>query len=354
MSSSRDELWVDMTQFDTRTADGVWEGEPTDPDAPAWYGHMRTLIHRARGPAEAHELVDEPVLVETMRRATLGATLADLQRGPGVRALGRVLATKAAAAATTASLASVAAAAATTGVVATVTATMVVPAINEHVMPIIENGLTPAVVAPHRAEHEGGAGPTTCDPEDGGCRARPGDLVVVDVPAPEPRPATAPMPAPATAVPVTATATATESVTATPVSDTAPAEPAPVAAQTVAPEPVATQTVAPEPVAAETSAAEAHRPEITAPAPGPPSEPAPWVSADSTAEPVPAPAGRPPEQVEPPDRATVGPGSVEPVPPRPERLVRDHPAPVRPAAPRLAVRPTTRDRPAGSASAPPR
>ena len=79
----RDEMWVDMTQFDTEVADGVWDGTTADPDAPSWYRDLRSLVHRARGPAEPHELVDEPVMVTTMHRATLGQTLARVPRSGG-------------------------------------------------------------------------------------------------------------------------------------------------------------------------------------------------------------------------------------------------------------------------------
>jgi hypothetical protein len=171
MSVDRDELWVDITQFDTRVADGVWDGDAPDPDAPRWFADVRSLVHRARGPAEPDELVAEPVVVDRMRRATLGETLADLPHRAGVRAVGRLVAMKAAAA-TTASVMAVAAAAATTGIVATVAATVVVPAIQERIMPIIGDESPPAAEAPARtgSEPDGAPGDATtrqCDRGDG-------------------------------------------------------------------------------------------------------------------------------------------------------------------------------------------
>jgi hypothetical protein len=146
--TDRDEIWVDLTQFDTQAADGVWDGIHRDPDAPAWYRDLRSLIHRAKGPGESHELVDEPEMVATMHRATLGETLARLPRSSGARTLGRVLAMKAAAATTASMISVAAAAAATTGIVATVTAAVVVPVVKDHVVPMINDHLTPSVAAP--------------------------------------------------------------------------------------------------------------------------------------------------------------------------------------------------------------
>jgi hypothetical protein len=145
LSAGRDELWVDMTQFDTRIADGVWDGTARDPDAPPWYRDLRSLLHRARGPAETHELVDEPLVVSTMHRVRLGSSIARLPKRSGVRTVGRVLAMKAAAATTTGVIGVAAAAAATTGIVATVAATVVVPVVKDHVVPVI-NTISPAVI----------------------------------------------------------------------------------------------------------------------------------------------------------------------------------------------------------------
>jgi hypothetical protein len=169
MTVGRDELWVDMTQFDTRVADGVWDGEAPDPDAPRWFADLRSLVHRARGPAEPDELVDEPVLVDRMRRATLGEAITDLPHRAGVRTVGRLVAMKAAAA-TTASVMTVAAAAATTGIVATVAATVVVPAIHERIMPIIGDEGPPAAEAPVQTGSDADVAPgdvttRSCDPD---------------------------------------------------------------------------------------------------------------------------------------------------------------------------------------------
>ena len=138
MTVDRDALWADLVQFDPPTADRVWDGDVTDPDAPGWYGQLGDLIHRARGPAETDELLDEPVVVDTMRRAGLGAALVGLPRRPEVRTVGRVVAMKAAATVTAVSMVGVAAA--TTGIVASV----VVPAFNEKVLPAIQAHVLPA------------------------------------------------------------------------------------------------------------------------------------------------------------------------------------------------------------------
>ena len=148
----RDEIWVDMTQFDTEVADAVWDGTHRDRSAPPWYRDVRALIHHARGPAEAHELADAPAVVEAMGRTARGQHLAPAhtraraQRPSGVHTLGRVVAMKAAAATTATLIGVTAAAAATTGIVATVAATVVVPAVRQHVVPFIGDRLEPTIV----------------------------------------------------------------------------------------------------------------------------------------------------------------------------------------------------------------
>jgi hypothetical protein len=132
VTTPRDEVWIDMTQFDTSLADAVWEGATSLPDAPPWYDDVTTLVHTARGPAEPAELIAEPLVVEKMHRTTLGAGRVAVRRRPG-KPLGRLLAMKAAAATTASVVGVAAAAAATTGIVATV-ATVVVPVIQEHVV----------------------------------------------------------------------------------------------------------------------------------------------------------------------------------------------------------------------------
>ncbi|MGH9234646.1 MAG: hypothetical protein ACRD0R_15070, partial [Acidimicrobiales bacterium] len=249
MTPRSDELWVDMTQFDTHVADGVWDGMAPDPDAPGWYADVRTLVHRARGPAEPDELVDEPVIVDTMRRATLGETLAQLPRRPGVRTVGRLMALKAAAA-TTASVMTMAAAAATTGIVATVAATVVVPAIQERVMPMIGHGDPPAAEAPEPTDTDadgtpGAATPRRCDQDEDSCvpgTAGSGAIDASDEPSPapgttagtaesvpgvatatsQPQPAGAQEPAPSESTSTTAATAPADTTTTTPTTTSAP------------------------------------------------------------------------------------------------------------------------------------
>jgi hypothetical protein len=267
MSAGRDELWVDMTQFDARVADGVWDGAPPDSDAPGWFADVRALVHRARGPAEPDELVDEPVLVDRMRRATLGETIAELPHRPGVRTLGRLVTMKAAAA-TTASVMTMAAAAATTGIVATVAATVVVPAIQERVMPIIGHEAPPAAEAPAPTDAEadgtpGAATPPSCAPDEDDCDRGNAESVANDAPG-KPSPATeASEPAPATdpAAPEPAGSEPEPADESTTTTTTAPAE----TTSTTDP-PTATSTPVPPPMD------EAPSP---AAAPGPPSVPDP-------------------------------------------------------------------------------
>lgn len=232
--TDRDEMWVDLTQFDTLAADSVWEGTHRDPDAPAWYRDLRSLIHRARGPAESHELLDEPELVETMHRATLGGTLARLPRSSGARTLGRVLAMKAAAATTASMISVAAAAAATTGIVATVAATVVVPVVKDHVVPMLNDHLTPTVAAPaqdpgntnvagtvsHHSEAElAAAAPAPSDAvtDPVGTVTAPTPLIAPDL-AEVSEPAQVADPAPVTA---------DETLAPPPAVDPAPADPAP-------------------------------------------------------------------------------------------------------------------------------
>jgi hypothetical protein len=128
--SPRDEIWIDMMQFDVHAADRLWEGTAPAQGAPGWYDDVSGLIETATGPAEPHELVDEPIVVEDMHRTTLGTR----PRHCGHRRTGgRVIAMKAAFATTAGVFGVAAAAAATTGIVATV-ATVVVPVIEEHVL----------------------------------------------------------------------------------------------------------------------------------------------------------------------------------------------------------------------------
>src|SRR5262245_38567038 len=146
VTSARDEIWIDMIQFDVRAADRLWEGTAPADGAPAWYDDVSGLIETATGPAEPHELVDEPVVVEDMHRTAHGRCS---RRHQHRRTVGRVVAMKAAAVTTVGVMGVAAAAAATTGLVATV-AGVIAPAIEGHVM--ITGGAadsgTPATPAP--------------------------------------------------------------------------------------------------------------------------------------------------------------------------------------------------------------
>jgi hypothetical protein len=149
--SARDEIWIDMVQFDVRAADQLWEGIPPAHGAPGWYDDVSGLIETASGPAEPHELVDEPVVVEDMHETTLGGPRHCRHRWT----LGRVVAMKAVAASTASVLGVAAAAAATTGIVATV-ARVVVPVIEEHVLLADDDDQEAAVPAAPRGRDSGG------------------------------------------------------------------------------------------------------------------------------------------------------------------------------------------------------
>jgi hypothetical protein len=129
--SARDEIWIDMVQFDVGVADRLWEGSAPAQGAPGWYDDVSGLIETAHGPAEPRELVDEPIVVEDMQRTTLGRPR---RHSRDRRTVGRMIAMKVVAATTASVLGVAAAAAATTGIVATV-AGMVVPMIEARVFP---------------------------------------------------------------------------------------------------------------------------------------------------------------------------------------------------------------------------
>jgi hypothetical protein len=218
VTSARDEIWVDMIQFDVRAADRLWEGTAPADGAPAWYEDVSGLIETATGPAEPHELVDEPVVVEDMHRTTLGRCS---RRRQHRRTVGRVVAMKAATV-TTAGVLGVAAAAATTGLVATV-AGVVVPALEDHVLLVTgdapESG-TSATPAPDAAV--GGPGPSVHDPDVAFAEARPaGSALGPATPAASAGPAG---PEPAAAVAAATAAPATEPAPAP--AEPQPAEPA--------------------------------------------------------------------------------------------------------------------------------
>ena len=211
---------MDMIQFDVRAADRLWEGTAPADGTPAWYEDVSGLIETATGPAEPHELVDEPAVVEDMHRTTLGRCS---RRHRHRRTVGHVIAMKAASV-TTAGVLGVAAAAATTGLVATV-AGVVVPAIEDHVLLVTgdapESG-TSATPAPDAAG--GGPGPSVHDPEVAVAEARPVDPAVGPAtPASSAGPAG---PEPAATV---------AAATAAPATEPAPADTAPAAADATAP-----------------------------------------------------------------------------------------------------------------------
>jgi hypothetical protein len=156
--SARDDIWIDMVQFDVRAADRLWEGIPPEHGAPGWYDDVSGLIETASGPAEPHELVDEAVVVEDMAQTTLGGPRR-CRRG---RTVGRLIAMKAAAATTASVVGVVAAAAATTGIVATV-ASVVVPVIEEHVLPADDDERESATPATPRPGDTGGSPDTRAD-----------------------------------------------------------------------------------------------------------------------------------------------------------------------------------------------
>ena len=227
MSVDHDTLWADLLQFDPPSADRVWEGDLRDPDAPSWYGNLGSLIHQARGPAEADELADEPVVVATMRRASLGATIVALPHHRGVRSVARVVAMKSAAAATTVSMVGVAAAA-TTGIVATVAATVVVPAFNEKVRPVIEHVVpVEATEMPGPASSARPTAGADCRPQSDHC-LDPSSPVVVELAPVTPAAPSAEAGAPTVVVPAPAASDSVESdaPAATPVVDV-PVEPPP-------------------------------------------------------------------------------------------------------------------------------
>jgi hypothetical protein len=251
VTTPRDEIWIDMTQFDTSLADAVWDGVTPLPGAPPWYDNVTTLVDTARGPAEPGELIAEPLVVEKMHRTTLGAGRVAVRRRPG-RALGRVLAMKAAAATTASVVGVAAAAAATTGLVATV-ATVVVPVLEERVVAGL--GLSDeesATVSASGRSLEGSSSRTEGELDCTVSSAVYGGFCVID-PTPaaggstadapveataEPAPAGIPSPRDIAVEPEAAPVTGVPDVSALDVTDPAPAEsPAPEALPEAAPPP---------------------------------------------------------------------------------------------------------------------
>lgn len=282
MTSARDEIWIDMMQFDAGNADGLWEGGAPPPDAPSWYGDVSGLIRTSTGPAEPHELVDEPVVVEDMQLTAVGRPRAPRrQHHRAGRTVRRMIALKAAAATTVSVFGVAAAAAATTGIVATV-AKVVVPAIEEHVFPAREDPESPSPAAlPPPTFVPGGA-----DSRHGGERE----------PTAEARPAT---PQSAVTVPPT-------EVTASlldPLADAAEPEPSAELSPPAQAEPGPSEPVPAEPLA-------------TAPAPAEPEPPEPAAPGRPGQEDR-GPRGPAPADTGPPDPPPVAHGSGEAEPPAP-------------------------------------
>jgi hypothetical protein len=257
--SARDAIWIDMVQFDVSAADRLWEGIPPAYGAPGWYDDVSGLIETASGPAEPHELVDEPVVVEDMRHTTLGGPRGCRQRPT----LGRMIALKAAAA-TTASvigIAAAAAAAATTGIVATV-ASVVVPVIEDHVLPV-DDDREAAVPVMLRTGASGGGPDTRPDLRPGG---QPTDPAAAPLAAASPAPIPAgPEPAESDGIAASASPvpTAPRAQTAEPAPAAEPVPAAPAAVPAPPPDPDGVAPTPPrvvEPPAATTPAPAANAP----------------------------------------------------------------------------------------------
>jgi len=260
--SPRDEIWIGMMQFDARAADRLWERGAPPQDAPGWYGDVSGLIETANGPAEPHELVDEPIVVEDMHLTTRGRSPRHCHRG---RTVGRVIAMKAAFVTTAGVLGVAAAAAATTGIVATM-ASVVVPVIGEHVLPTQD--------------------------------------------WPEPTTALTPLPGPAAGSADTGLdnrlMTLAETPPATPTATTSgpPVAPEPAAASVTPPEPVPLEPVAAGPLTTGPAAVTAGPSPATKPAP--PAKPPSTKPKDPTKSPPPA---TPPDEVIPSPDTPASPGA---------------------------------------------
>jgi hypothetical protein len=72
MNDRSEDLWVELTQFDQRLADGVWDGTPPPSEAPAWSRELAALIDAAAGPPTPDELANEDAVVTAMRQAIRG------------------------------------------------------------------------------------------------------------------------------------------------------------------------------------------------------------------------------------------------------------------------------------------
>jgi hypothetical protein len=260
--SPRDEIWIDMMQFDARAADRLWERSAPPQGAPEWYGEVSGLIETATGPAEPHELVDEPVVVEDMHRTTLGRSSRRCHRG---RTVARVITVKAAVATAASVFGVAAAAAATTGIVATMVG-VVVPLIEDDVVQVEDEPESTAPLAP-------APGGLAGSPD-----IRLGDqlVIIAEAPTADSMPAASPRPA-------------------TPEAAAATVGPSPAAAESdAAPAPVPPAQVVTGPVVID--------PAAVTPSPPPATKPA-----HPTKSP---PADTPPEEVAPRRDKPAGPGAA--------------------------------------------
>lgn len=262
---SPDDLWIELAQFDTGHADGLWDPNAATGAAdavPAWYGRVATLLRSAQAPATDDELAGEADIVARMQAAALetagAATDAGVDRAVsandgrprhlraasgahapgerhrGARVVGRIVAVKAAAV-TTAVAVGVTAAAATTGIVATV----VVPALSDRDKPATEEPPTsPADGGGSGTGQDGGRGSAgsltciilaDCGPGDPAATEPEGDAT----PEPEPEP------------PATPPATTASSGGETPAEPTSPTTVAPSTTATTTPPPQTTTTTTP-------------------------------------------------------------------------------------------------------------
>lgn len=65
-----DDLWIELTQFDTRLADAMWDGaRAPDEGGPRWRDDLATLIEAARRAAAPDELAGEATVVAAMQAA---------------------------------------------------------------------------------------------------------------------------------------------------------------------------------------------------------------------------------------------------------------------------------------------
>jgi hypothetical protein len=295
-----DDLWIEMAQFDTGLADGLWEGLPPPDDAPEWYGKVSGLIHAASAPAGPSDLAGEASIVARMQAAIVAAAdppreidlrhavvrrravesprhlaarprAAQHEQGHRARLVGRIVAVKAAAL-TTAVVLGVTAAAATTGIVATV----VVPALQDRDQPTD----VPAVGVDQGGSSDGsespsGSGantvldcvrhPQTCGRDGAGLMGEGTNPVATGDPAGI---ATAPGAAESDATGEAdgdaGTAPAVPPAVAPAETTTTTTEPPPTTTTTTEPPPITTTTAPPAPLSDETAGDDAEPPPLAA------------------------------------------------------------------------------------------